>query len=503
MRKNVLSMLEEAADAVPQKIVYEDDRQSVSYEAFRGAARSVGSALCGRLDGQRHRPVAILVDRSVTPLIGFFGIVYSGNFYVPIDKRVPIERIQLLLSTMGTEMLLASKAEEHLISQLDYDGEIAYIEELRQFPADDELLAAVDRDQIDTDPLYAIFTSGSTGVPKAVLTSHRAVLDLVDQFSDTFCFDGDCVFGNQTPFDYDGSVKDIYSALRNRARMVVIPQVHFSFPAKLISYLNEKKINTIIWVASALRIVENLDGFAAEIPQYLRCVLFSGEVLPVKVLNYWKRYLPDVEYVNLYGPTEITCNCSYYIVDREFSEDQTLPVGVPFRNTDIFLLDGDRLITEPEKDGEICVKGSCLALGYYNNPEKTKEAFCLNPLNSSYPERIYRTGDIGHYDGEGLLHFVSRRDAQIKHMGHRIELGEIEAAVNALDFIRAGVCSYTGEEIVLSYEADEACDRELLRALAKKLPKYMMPTKLVWYARLPINKNGKIDRTAIANSLQK
>ncbi len=503
MRKSVLSLLEEAAEKVPKKIVYEDDRQSISYEDFREAAKRVGSALAHRMGGKTRRPVAILVDRSVTPLIGFFGVVYSGNFYVPIDKRVPIERIRMLLKTMGTEILLAVKGDERLLPQLDFEGEICFLDELRQSEADEALLAQIERAQIDTDPLYAIFTSGSTGIPKAVLTSHRSVLDLVDQFRDSFSFDEDCVFGNQTPFDYDGSVKDIYSALRNKARMVVIPQVHFSFPAKLVSYLNEKKINTIIWVASALRIVENLDGFAAEIPHYLRAVLFSGEVLPVKVLNYWKRYLPDAMYVNLYGPTEITCNCSYYKVDRDFREDETLPVGVPFKNTELFLLDQDRPVTEPEVDGEICVKGSCLALGYYNNPEKTAEAFCQNPLNFSYPERIYRTGDIGHYDREGLLHFVSRRDAQIKHMGHRIELGEIEAAVNALDFIRAGVCNYINDAIVLSYEADEACDRELLRALAKKLPKYMMPTKLVWNRALPINKNGKIDRAAIANSLQK
>lgn len=502
MKKNVLAYLKEAAEAVPEKVVFADDKQELTYGEFRETARKIGSGLIEVMGGQTRRPIAVLIDRSVKPLTGFFAVVYSGNFYVPVDRRMPAERICLLLETTEAAVILAGAGDERLLAQIGYEGRICYMEELAGHPVDLEALERIRREQIDTDPLYAIFTSGSTGVPKGVLVSHRSVIDLVDAFHEEFSLDESCIFGNQAPFDFDVSVKDIYSTIRNQATMVVIPQVNFSFPKKLIGYLNQWKINTIIWAVSAMRIIENLNGFSGEVPLYLRRIMFSGEVMPPKVLRYWQRYIPAAAYVNLYGPTEITCNCTFCEITREYGEDERLPIGVPFKNSGVFLLDGDRLVKEPDEIGEICVKGTCLALGYYNNPEKTAEAFCQNPLNTAYPERIYRTGDMGKYDAQGQLYFVSRRDAQIKHMGHRIELGEVEAAVNALEFLRAGVCIYADENIVLCYEADHACDKEILRMLGRKLPKYMLPTRLCWYRALPLNKNGKIDRVYLAQEIK-
>lgn len=506
MQKNVLEYLEEAVAAVPEKIVFADDKSALSYAEFSDRAKRIASGLLQFFASQdalrTPKPVAVLVDRSIRPLASFFGVVYSGNFYVPIDRKLPQERIRLILDTLEAKIILAERKDERLLAQLSWEGVTGYQEDLLACEINHEALDAVAARQIDTDPLYAIFTSGSTGVPKGVLVSHRSVIDLADQFRAEFGFDETCVFGNQAPFDFDVSVKDIYSTICNRATMCVVPQVMFSFPAKLITYLNEKKINTIIWAVSALRIVENLKGFASETPKYLRQIMFSGEVMPVKVLNYWRKYFPEAQFVNLYGPTEITCNCTFYKVDRVYREDESLPIGVPFVNSSVFLLDGDRLVTEIGEPGEICVRGTCLALGYYNSPEKTAAAFCQNPLNSNYPERIYRTGDFGKYDAQGRLLFASRRDAQIKHMGHRIELGEIETAANALDFLTIGVCLHKDDDIVFCYQADEPCDREILRALGKKLPKYMLPTKLKWYAKLPLNKNGKIDRVKLRGELE-
>lgn len=501
MQKSVLEFLEAAAASVPDKIVFADPKTELTYADFTDQAKRVGSALIRELGGCRHQPVAVLVDRTVAPLAAFFGTVYSGNFYVPVDRRMPQERVRVILGTLGARALVAEHRDDRFIAGLEYQGSVLYLEELLDSQVDQAALDAVARDRMDTDPVYATFTSGSTGVPKGVLVCHRSVIDLVDQFHEELGLDENSIHGNQAPYDFDGSVKDIYSAIRNRSTMYVIPQMMFSFPARLIEYLNDKKINTIIWAASALRIVENLKGFASNHPLYLKNIMFTGEALPVKVLNYWKQYIPDARYINLYGPTEITCNCTYYRVNREFSEDEVLPIGAPFKNTGILLLDGDKPVTAPGQTGEICVRGSCLALGYYNNPQKTAEAFCQNPVNQAYPERIYRTGDIGKYDEQGVLYFVSRKDAQIKHMGHRIELGEIETAVNALDFVGAGVCLYDGENIFLCYQSETPCEKEILRALGKKLPAYMFPTKLVWYEKLPLNTHNKIDRVRLRDEV--
>ncbi len=508
MQRNILEYLEESGRRFPDKIVFADDRSAVTYGELIRQAQFLGACLLEHKGNAREpalcAPVAVFIDRSIESLTGFFGAVYSGNFYVPIDRQMPAARIRLILNTLDPVVILGVEKDRQILAQMGMEerlmvlGEVLSQDDSHALSEEQEkALLNVRMRALDTDPLYAIFTSGSTGVPKGVLVSHRSVIDLIDNFKEEFGFSEDCVFGNQAPFDFDVSVKDIYSTIKNGASMYVIPKVMFSFPAKLITFMNEKRINTIIWAVSALRIIENLNAFTGELPRYLKTAMFSGEVMHNKVLNYWRRYLPGVQYVNLYGPTEITCNCTYYKVNRPFTDDEVLPIGIPFKNSGVFLLDGNKPVREKQTAGEICVKGTSLALGYYNNAEKTAESFCQNPLNLAYPERIYRTGDIGKYNDEGELIFLSRKDDQIKHMGHRIELGEVEAAANSLDILKAAVCIYDKAEgkILMFYQAEAPCDREVLKALGKKLPKYMFPNKLYYFEKLPMNKNNKIDRT--------
>ena len=190
--------------------------------------------------------------------------------------------------------------------------------------------------------------------------------------------------------------------------MEIIPKKLFSIPTGLLDYLCDRKITTAIWAVSALCIITTLKGFTYRIPSHLHKIVFSGEVMPVQHLNICRRYPPAALFVNLYGPTEITCNCTYYVVDREFEPGTPLPIGVPFPNETVFLLDeSNRLVTEPGQNGELCVAGTALALGYYRDPKRTATAFVQNPLNPCYPEIIYRTGDLACYGRDGLLYIIS------------------------------------------------------------------------------------------------
>ncbi|MFL8969678.1 amino acid adenylation domain-containing protein [Helcococcus kunzii] len=494
----VLDIFEKSCHEYQNKTLFKDQFSSVSYVEAQRLSKSIATSLLQKVN-VKNNPIVVFIDRNIESLITFLGITYSGNFYAPIDINQPKERVEKILNKLQPSILINATKKE----KLDYGNDkcpLFNYKELLDIKIDEKLLNQVRESMIDTDPLYAIFTSGSTGTPKGVLIKQYAVLDMVNQFKKEFHFDENNIFGNQAPFDFDVSVKDIYSTLLNGATLIVIPKVCFMFPTKLIEYINENKINTAIWATSVFRIVENVKGLEKDKMQTLKLAMFSGEVMPTKVLNYWRKNQPDIQYVNLYGPTEITCNCTFYKVEKEFDDKDTLPIGKAFRNTEILLLDNeDKLITEANIQGEICVRGSSLALGYYNDPEITAKAFVQNPLNKSYEEKIYRTGDLAEYNELGELIFIGRKDHQIKHMGHRNELAEIEKLANSVDFINASVCVYNEEreKIVMFYESKEDDNKKVYLTLKELLPKYMIPNEMIWYEKLPVTKNSKIDRVKL------
>ena len=254
--------------------------------------------------------------------------------------------------------------------------------------------------------------------------------------------------------------------------------------------MNEHRVNTLCWVTSALSLVSSLGTFKAVRPRYLKLVCFGSEVFPPRQLGRWREACPEARFFNLYGPTECTGMSCFYPVTG--AEQGPVPIGRPFANTRVFLLDETG---RESREGEIYIAGTCVTLGYYNDPERTAAAFVQNPLQHSYPERVYRTGDLARYDERGDLVFLGRKDQQIKHMGHRIELGEIEAAAGALPGVDQCVCLYaerTGR-ICLAYTGDRQ-GPALMEALAGILPGYMLPNTLIPLAEMPLTPNGKADR---------
>ncbi|MBQ0000057.1 MAG: amino acid adenylation domain-containing protein [Clostridiales bacterium] len=497
MKKDILEYLEHSAECFPDKPAFEDEEKSCTFKELVEAGRVIGTELAGKIT--MNQPVPVLMEKSVDTIKLLMGIVYAGGFYVVMDATHPVGRLNSILETLDTDILIYEEKNEALANELAFTGRRYARGEFGKGEADAALLADVRFRLKDTDPLYGNFTSGSTGVPKGVVVSHRSVIDFIDCFTDIFDITDQDVIGNQAPWDFDVSVKDIYSGLKTGATVQVIPKAKFSIPTALLDFLDERKVTTLTWAVSALCIITTLRGFEYKIPTSIKKVLFSGEVMPMKHLNQWRQYLPDVTYVNLYGPTEITCNCTYYVVDREFDLDEKLPIGKAFPNETVFLLDEENhLITEEDKIGEICVSGTALALGYYNNWEQTNKAFVQNPLNTRYREPIYRTGDLAYYDKDRNLCFASRKDFQIKHMGHRIELGEVELAMNRVPEIIRCLCMYDEKKskIVAFYQGD-INKRDLFRALTAFLPEYMIPNAYRQVEEMPLNKNGKIDRAEL------
>lgn len=503
MIRNILEYLENSAQEYENKIAIEDEKKELTYYELLDLSQRVGTSLIKK--GIQNQPVAIYLPKSCESIIAFMGIVYSGGFYCPIDITMPLERVQHILDTLKPVAIITNAQYSSKVEKLDISGEILLLEEVLESPICSECLNSIRRKCLDKDPLYVLFTSGSTGVPKGVLISHASVIDFVENAVPVLKVDSSDIYGNQGDFHFDLSVLDIYCAIKTGGTICIIPKKKFMFPVDLLKYLNEKKITTINWVPSAICNVANLKALDVVTPQYLKNVFFCGEVMPNKQLNVWREKLPHITYINMYGPTEIVYACTYYKVNQSYTDDEALPIGIPFENTKIIVLNEDNKVVEGEEIGELCVAGTCLALGYYKDKKRTEEVFVNNPLNLQYEEKIYRTGDIVKYNAKGELIYLSRKDFQIKHMGHRIELGEIEVAAGGVPDIENTACIYNESEqkIYLCYTG-KMCSKEVIEEhLKKKVMPYMIPQRYMYFEKFPYNLNGKVDRKELAQMIQR
>jgi D-alanine--poly(phosphoribitol) ligase subunit 1 len=455
-----------------------------------------------------HQPVPVFLSKSAQNVAADLAILYTGNCYANLDVNSPPQRLNSMLQNLDARVIITNTAHAGKLRALGILEERLLLIEQAMVPdsvySNDDLLKRLET-LVDTDPCCIIHTSGSTGIPKGVALNHRSTINFADWAFERLGLDGSEVMGSLAPIYFDAYTLEFCLCIAKGATWVVVPDHLATFPARLAEFLAAQPVNFIFWVPTIMVNIANLDLLAKFKLDRLKKVLFIGEVFPTRHLNYWRRHLPDAMFVNLYGPIEITVACTYYVVDRELADDDKLPVGFPCRNTDILILNEQNQLTKEDEPGEICVRGSSLALGYWNNPERTAKGFIQNPLNPHYPETIYRTGDLGYWNRRGEIMFLGRRDFQIKHLGYRIELGEIEHGVLQVDGIRNCCVVYNQDkkEIILFYE----CARELAPAFIREcllqlLPKYMLPTVFNWMELMPRNPNGKIDRQRLFSNAQ-
>ncbi len=497
MQTNILEYLEATAPRLPQKIAYSDGSDHMTFAQLHEASQRIGSALVS--EGFSKGPVGILMKKHPTQVAAFYGVVYAGGFYVPLDMDMPAGRMEMILETVGAQALIVDEKGETLAKKLHYAGTVLRYGTLAAAPIQTEALNAIRRRQIDTDPIYIVFTSGSTGVPKGVVACHRSVIDYTEALCDALQFSEDSVFANQTPLFFDAPLKELMPVIKLGATAYFVPKSLFLFPMRLCDFLNEHGVNTVCWVVSALTMISSLGVLEKNPPRHLTTIAFGSEVFPKRQYELWRQALPEATFYNLYGPTEATGMSCYWRADRDLETEEPIPIGRPFRNTDLLLIGEDGREVQDREMGEVYLRGTCVTLGYYNQPEKTSEAFVQNPLQSAYPEIVYRTGDIAYRNSHGELVFVCRRDAQIKHMGHRIELGEIETAAQKDGGVDQTYCLYDTEkkQIVLFYTGS-AEPQALMTTLKHYLPRYMLPSLCHRLERMPLTPNGKKDRKQLA-----
>lgn len=494
---SALYLLENSAACLPNNTAVVDDKTSLTYAELEVRSKRVGSALSTR--DVRGRSVIVAMEKSCDTVCVMMGALYAGASYVPVDLGMPADRLEHILRLLGRPVVVSDTLQQSHGPLLKlYAGEVIDPSELLAADVDEGALDAALKSTLETDPAYILFTSGSTGVPKGVAVSHRAIRSFVGSFVDTLGLRSDDRLANQAPFDFDVSVKDLYGAFAAGATVVIVPRALFMQPLPLVRYLEEHEVSVMVWAVAALCIVSTYHALG-QASLHPRIVAFSGEVMPLKHLRAWRKALPNTTFYNLYGPTEITCNCLYHRLEDGRDYAQGIPLGMPFSHCDVRLVDGDgNEVTQPDIEGEIIVRGPSLALGYVGLPEQTELAFTQNPLNDRYPDRVYHTGDLALRTQTGELFFRGRKDNQIKYQGHRIELEEIDMAIERVGGVRRCRCVFDDKRKRLyGFFEGEATEQSIREYVAQSLPVHMRPTQLRKIDDMPLTKNGKVDRAKL------
>ncbi len=491
--KTMLTALSDQADLRPDAPAFTDETGTLTFSDVARISDAAGTALLHR--GAKQEAILLFLPRSATEIALFFAVWKAGCFYVPVDAELGENRIRSILERVGPRFAIADETGRKLLSAYGFRGKTLDPDTLTAEAPDQAALNAAQNATLDADPAYLVFTSGSTGAPKGVVGCHRAVIDYAAQITKTLRADEHDVFAMQAPLYVDACLKEILSALCCGSHVVLVPKKLFMTPVPLVEFLNAHRVTALCWVVSALTLISALHTFDEVVPAHLRTVAFGSEVMPPKQLRIWRQHVP-ARYLNLYGPTECTGMSCFYEVGRDFQDDERIPIGRAFDNTEVFLLDEhDRRAEE----GEICIRGTALCHGYYRDPERTAKAFVQNPLHADYPETVYRTGDLGRWNARGELEYLGRKDDQIKHMGHRIELGELEAAAKTVEGVNAACAVFDRARSILGLVYTGTIDRAaLLLALRTRVPAYLLPKMSKRVDALPLTQNGKTDRNAAA-----
>ncbi|HJB66848.1 MAG TPA: amino acid adenylation domain-containing protein [Candidatus Mailhella merdavium] len=502
---HITHYLEATLAMQPDRIAVYDGDRTVTFQQLYEQVLYEASRISQKLGGRTGQVVGVFLPKTLEAVVADLAILYSGNAYMNLDVKYPGQRMQAILKQAGPALLITGEKgcpQAGDIPCLALEGE-------QYSPLagkERQAVLALREGCIDTDLLCLINTSGSTGIPKAVALNHRSFIDFTEAVVAAGLVGEKEIVASLSPAVFDIFSFELCMLMAKGSTLVLVPESFAAFPVRLLELMARRHVTFLFWVPTIMVNIANAGLLEQIALPDLRMVWFAGEVFPTAKFNYWRRLLPQVTFANFYGPIEITLDCLFHVVERELRDDEPIPIGRPFRNTAVLVLDeADAPVTKVGEEGELCVRGSSLALGYYNNPEKTAAAFVQNPLNHAYPEYIYRTGDIVAWNEYGELVFRGRKDTLIKHMGYRIELAEIEhVAVNTLKIAPNCCALYDAgaKRIVLVYEAPSPLsEKELRQKLGEALPRYMVPSVYRHVPEMPRNTNGKIDRLALREEM--
>ena len=491
-------LFESQVERSPKAIAVADEAEELTY----GELNRRANQLAHRLRAQGVGPeatVGILTERSVEMLVGLLGVLKAGAACVPLDPEYPRKRLDFMVSDSGLQVLVTqSRLKDKLhaagltVVCLDDDWP-----EIEQSPADNPS-AEVTAENL----AYVIYTSGSTGRAKAVSLLHRGLCNRLVSGQNIYRLtEADRVL-HKASFSFDASLWEIFWPLTVGARLVLARPGGQRDSGYLAQLIARQHISVAHFVPSML------DVFLQE-PEVRQCldlkrVYCGGEVLPVEFPRRFFALLPGADLYNQYGPTETSVNVTYWKCQRD-AEPRSIPLGRPFANTQLYILDKYQQPVPVGVGGELYIGGDGLSRGYFGRPELTAERFIPHPFSDTPGARLYRTGDLCRYLPDGAVEFLGRVDHQVKVRGFRVELGEIEAALAQHPEVREAVALAQEERpgalrinaYVIAPRGATATGGELRDYLKEHVPDYMVPSAVMVLAEFPLTPNGKVDRRAL------
>jgi D-alanine--poly(phosphoribitol) ligase subunit 1 len=520
------SYLDGNSQAHPDKPALIDDRGAMSYGMLHDQANRMAHALKNH-GVKRQDRVVIWMKRSARVVMSILGVLKGDAIYVPVDAKAPVERLLKVVGDCGAVALICEEAQLSALEEVAGGMQSVklllvfgspgserrsasiptlYWDELSDLPSEPDLYR-----NIDADAAYILYTSGSTGSPKGVTVSHLNVINYIEWAVDCFKVTGDDKVLGTAPFHFDMSTFDIFTTLKAGATLCIASEKLLLFPGRLLDLIERHEVTIWKGVSSLLMYLSSTGSLKPGRIPSLRRVLFGGEVLPTKHLMSWMAVYPDKEFYNVYGPTETTGISAYYHVEKApSSANDAIPIGRACSNTEIIILTDEERPARIGETGELCIRGSGLSLGYWQDEEKTARAFVRNPIGCTERDRIYRTGDLAKLREDGVIEYLGRKDFQVKFMGYRIEIFEVERAIMALEEVRHAavlLCDSPQSELselVAFVEGPQQIDQEsMLQALGRSLPGYMLPKQIIPMQRIPLSDRGKTDRTALRDYYQR
>ena len=506
MTTRVQDYFSESARRFPDKTAVACRDEQISYQKLDAFGNSFARFLI-RQGAVRGQFIPFFMPKGIPAIQSLLSILKAGCAYVPIDVRSPAARLESILDSLQADIIIVDKDSAARLQELLPQRPGLKMINVDAFDPASEDDGPLEIGTLSIDLAYVLFTSGSTGVPKGVMIPHQAIIDYIDWCVEFYGITEQDQVSNHAPLYFDNSTFDLYTAFKAGATLHLVHDELNSVLPRLIRWIDERAITVFFCVPSVLTLLIRSRRLKPENFRSLRHLICAGEALPPETVRHMMQAYPHIQYTNMYGPTEITVDCSYHVIEDIPAEDQLrIPIGKARPNMELFVRDDQgELSQQPGARGELLVRGLSVSYGYLGDTEKTRSSFIQNPLNSLFHDPLYCTGDLVEIDAEGNYHFLGRADDQIKYLGYRIELGEIESRMLALDALQECVVVFDEGDgdarppeigALVSLEGEDMA--WLQQQLKELLPSYMIPTRLRLHdADFPRTANGKYDRRRI------